>query len=208
MSIHADKGINRTNKVIMVIHMVITIGYSYTTTSVSAETIEESTRYSDSPILTLKLESRGGWNFAPAMEISLWSDGSVHYVSTNDLLRWVENQPFILSNWKPDLMYKNLSNKMLDNIMEKIFSICAGVPVRKDYISPSGAVISMTISYGDQKHTLRTSDFSFIRGENMVEFDGLDGYNEFVNTWMKLYGIIYDVISEKKEAYESAEDSL
>ena len=142
------------------------------------------------PIIKLCFEERGGWNWAPRMEISIGSDGLVKYISTDDLKKWADSKPFVTADWKPNVQEKFLTDTELDRVVNELSLICAHMPKRHEYLSPSGAVITMLISSGGHTYTLITSDYSFIKEETMDAFRGVTGYENFAGVWTKFYDII------------------
>ena len=142
------------------------------------------------PIIKLSFDERGGWNWAPRMDITIWPDGRVDYISTNDIIKWVEWEPFVEANWKPETQTKRLTDTEINHITSEISSICSNMPKRLTYLSPSGAVMIMDVVCGKHKYTLKNDDYAYLKGEAMGEAPNIKGWDKFASTWTRLYDLI------------------
>lgn len=158
------------------------------------------------PIIMLSFDERGGWNWAPRMNITIWPDGRVDYISTNDIIKWVEWEPFVEATWTPDIQSKRLSDTEINHITSEISSICSNMPKRLAYQSPSGAVMIMVVVCGKHKYTLKNDDYTYLKGKPMGEKPYLKGWDMFASTWTRLYDVIEWAI-ENGEPVRSKDDN-
>ena len=142
------------------------------------------------PIIMLSFDERGGWNWAPRMNITIWPDGRVDYISTNDLIKWVEWKPFVEANWKPEIQTKRLADAELNHITSEIISICSNMPKRLTFLSPEGAVMTMVVVRGNHKYTLQNSDVAYLKGNPMRDKPNIKGWDEFAGIWKRLYDLV------------------